>query len=62
MIMTKDALPLIYNLAAYQHSDEQAINFIQPHYAFGSWNELFRDTTRLNTGRPGSECFGSTLK
>lgn len=31
-------------------------------YFFGSWNELFSETTRLNTGRPGTEYFGSTLK
>lgn len=31
-------------------------------YAFGNWNELFKETTKLNTGFSAVVCLESTLK
>lgn len=37
------------------------LSLIYP-YAFGNWNELFKETTKLNTGFSGVVCLESTLK
>ncbi|WP_157279836.1 hypothetical protein [Paenibacillus swuensis] len=50
-------------LSQLQRADRRAADFgVGFFYLYFNSNELFSETIKLNTGRPGTEFFGSTLK